>query len=317
MPSPRVNLLHEIAHHCGEAIRIVDERTGWPALAELRSASGDLLVSMHVARVVFSKRGRDAAERRYENPANGDPIVVLPGTIPLVMGLWTETGVPVIVVHDAERRLGQRTRVSLFVALACLEEAAATGWAEHISASDERIVALPAALFAVFAETLVAGIIPEAEHMRAALLAAEPSASDAQSIERARRATSALVRDAKFRRSVVAAYGGACAMCGLQLGIAQAAHILPASVPGSADVAVNGIALCPNHHAAFDRHLLVVNPATLRIFQHPKLSSEGESLSKLTREYLEAPMDANLRPSESMLQARLEHFADECAWSRR
>jgi len=317
MPSPRVNLLHEIARHCGGAIRIVDERTSWPALVELRSASGDFLVSIHVARVVFSKRGRDAAERRYENPAKGDPIVVLPGTTPLVLGLWTEVGVPVIVVHEAERRLGQRSRVSLFVALACLEAAVATGWAEHVSASGERIIAFPAALFAVFAETLVAGIIPETEQMRAALLAAEPSANDAQSIERARRATSALVRDAKFRRFVVAAYGGACAMCGLQLGIAEAAHILPASAPGSADVAVNGIALCPNHHAAFDRHLLVVDPATLRILQHPKLSSEGESFSALTREYLAAPTDTNLRPSESMLQARLEHFADQCSWSRR
>lgn len=65
---------------------------------------------------------------------------------------------------------------------------------------------------------------------------------------------------------------------GLRLAIARAAHLLPASVPGSADVAVNGIALCPNHHAAFDGHLLVIEPSTLRVVQHPMLPpSKGQT----------------------------------------
>lgn len=67
-----------------------------------------------------------------------------------------------------------------------------------------------------------------------------------------------LVRDARFRTRVRAAYGARCAFCGLGLGLVDAAHI-QAVGEGGPDTVANGICACPNHHRAFDRGMLLVN----------------------------------------------------------
>lgn len=45
-------------------------------------------------------------------------------------------------------------------------------------------------------------------------------------------------------------------MCGLQLGLIEAAHIIPVGEPGSTDDTSNGLALCVLHHCAYDAGLL-------------------------------------------------------------
>jgi putative restriction endonuclease len=67
------------------------------------------------------------------------------------------------------------------------------------------------------------------------------------------------MRDSQFRRRVVAAHDGRCAICGVQLGLPDAAHIIPVgSGPGS-DATSNALALCPSHHRAYDAGLIGVN----------------------------------------------------------
>ena len=66
-------------------------------------------------------------------------------------------------------------------------------------------------------------------------------------------ATKKALRDAKFKDRVLTAYSHTCAMCGVQLRLLDAAHILPAAHPDSTDETSNGIALCALHHRAFDR----------------------------------------------------------------
>ncbi|MBM3855597.1 MAG: hypothetical protein FJ399_21005, partial [Verrucomicrobia bacterium] len=71
------------------------------------------------------------------------------------------------------------------------------------------------------------------------------------------------VRDAAFRRAVAIAYDDACAVCGLQdvMGKArfvQACHIFPHHLEGADDIR-NGIALCQNHHEAFDGGLFTLD----------------------------------------------------------
>lgn len=66
-------------------------------------------------------------------------------------------------------------------------------------------------------------------------------------------------RAADFRRRVLGAYGFRCAMCGLQLNLIDAAHIIPVAVSGSSDETFNGVALCKLHHAAFDAGLVSFN----------------------------------------------------------
>lgn len=65
-------------------------------------------------------------------------------------------------------------------------------------------------------------------------------------------------RDAKFRPAVLHAYSYKCAVCGCDLKLVDAAHIVPLTHPNSTDEVTNGIALCRLHHGAFDNSLLGV-----------------------------------------------------------
>lgn len=71
-------------------------------------------------------------------------------------------------------------------------------------------------------------------------------------------------RDARFGPLVKKEYDFSCAVCGMQLGIVEGAHIIPASAADGEDEIWNGIALCPNHHKLFDASTFVVTQ-TLRV----------------------------------------------------
>ena len=45
-------------------------------------------------------------------------------------------------------------------------------------------------------------------------------------------------------------------MCGVQLGLLDAAHVIPVEHPDGTDEACNGVALCALHHRAYDRGLV-------------------------------------------------------------
>lgn len=63
-----------------------------------------------------------------------------------------------------------------------------------------------------------------------------------------------------FSNRVRSAYRHQCAMCGLGLELVEGAHIVPVAWPGSTDETNNGMALCRNHHAAYDRGIVSVSP---------------------------------------------------------
>lgn len=63
-------------------------------------------------------------------------------------------------------------------------------------------------------------------------------------------------RVADFRGRVLSAYQHRCAVCGVQLKLIDAAHIIPVASDSSTDETTNGIALCKLHHYAYDRNLI-------------------------------------------------------------
>lgn len=73
------------------------------------------------------------------------------------------------------------------------------------------------------------------------------------------REVSALSRDSRFRKSVLAAYNHRCAATGMRLNLLDAAHILPVTAPGSTDEVTNGITLSPTIHRAFDNGLIYID----------------------------------------------------------
>jgi len=74
-----------------------------------------------------------------------------------------------------------------------------------------------------------------------------------------------LKRALGFSRLVLGQFGHRCAVCGTQLTIIEAAHIIPVHHPKGSDEVWNGLALCRNHHTLFDRRILLVDSsATVR-----------------------------------------------------
>ena len=76
-------------------------------------------------------------------------------------------------------------------------------------------------------------------------------------------------RDAAFRRTILEIYDYRCAACGVRIlldqsvSLVEAAHLIPFSISRN-DKPTNGIALCPNHHWAMDRHLMAPVPDGLK-----------------------------------------------------
>ena len=72
-------------------------------------------------------------------------------------------------------------------------------------------------------------------------------------------------RDGAFRRTILEIYDYRCAACGMRVvlesrvTLVEAAHLIPFGVSHN-DKPTNGVALCPNHHWAMDRHLIAPCP---------------------------------------------------------
>lgn len=79
-----------------------------------------------------------------------------------------------------------------------------------------------------------------------------------------------------FRQRVLGAYGHACAFCGLQLNVVDAAHLVPVADDSSTDETSNGIALCKLHHAAYDQSLVSFD-------EHYRIEVSDNAVEKLRR----------------------------------
>lgn len=66
------------------------------------------------------------------------------------------------------------------------------------------------------------------------------------------------IRDARFRANVLRAYSHRCCVCGVQLDLLDAAHIIPVEHQRGTDEIKNGLSLCALHHRAFDHALIGV-----------------------------------------------------------
>lgn len=73
-------------------------------------------------------------------------------------------------------------------------------------------------------------------------------------------------RDPRFSLDVLDAYKRTCCVCGRQLGLVQAAHIIPHSEPDSPNSVNNGLALCIEHHRLYDDALLLPGPGRKLVF---------------------------------------------------
>ena len=120
-------------------------------------------------------------------------------------------------------------------------------------------------------------------------------------------------RDPIFRCQVMDAYEHACCVCGRQLGLVQAAHIIPHSVLGSPTSVNNGLALCVEHHHLYDDGLLLPGPDNKLMFNSNRAdylvaTKQGKGLEKIAELHncqYSVPEDPNLRPLDKYLEKGL------------
>ncbi len=116
-------------------------------------------------------------------------------------------------------------------------------------------------------------------------------------------------RDPKFRKRVIKAYEGRCAVCrtGLLLsGTAvalDAAHIMWHSA-GGPDIEPNGLALCPTHHKVFDRGAFTISKKhIILVSEHARRMDEArDQLLRFHGHSINKPQYPEHLPAEKYLE---------------
>lgn len=120
-------------------------------------------------------------------------------------------------------------------------------------------------------------------------------------------------RDPRFQRWVMEAYGQTCSVCNRQLGLVQAAHIIPHSEDNCPNTVQNGIALCIEHHRLYDDALLLPGPGQQLMFneeraKYLKQTKQHKGLDEieaLARLGYTVPSQEELRPRDEYLKQGL------------
>jgi putative restriction endonuclease len=122
------------------------------------------------------------------------------------------------------------------------------------------------------------------------------------------------LHQASFREAVIFAYNGRCALSGLPESVLlDAAHIIPdANEQYGQPVVPNGLPLSKIHHAAFDAHLIGIDP-DYRIHVSDRLLEQKdgpllETLKGLHHGKLHLPRRSQDRPDRDRLAMRFEDF---------
>jgi putative restriction endonuclease len=128
------------------------------------------------------------------------------------------------------------------------------------------------------------------------------------------RAVKQRLHQASFREAVITAYNGRCALSGLPESVLlDAAHIIvDSNEKYGQPIVSNGIPLSKIHHAAFDAHLIGIDP-DFRIHVSERLMSQQdgpmlEALKGLHHGKLHLPRRPQDHPDRTRLEIRFEEF---------
>jgi hypothetical protein len=84
-----------------------------------------------------------------------------------------------------------------------------------------------------------------------------------------------------------------------------------------------GVALCRNHHGAFDQHRIWIDPAGSHIQLHPDWTAAAQR-SPASQAFVSSSLRRLLLPSHehdridpNFLQERYDYFGDRYSWARK
>lgn len=176
-------------------------------------------------------------------------------------------------------------------------------------------------------EALIARYFPERREKLAALVVGAHLTRPADTLspsgaERAMREELPPGRDTAFRRTILEVYDYRCAACGIRVlldhvvSLVEAAHLIPFGESRN-DKPTNGMALCPNHHWAMDRHLIAPCPDAKRRAGIWRVNEERlderiegqRELVVLAGKAVIPPSEEKFYPAVESLRWREEHLA--------
>lgn len=217
-------------------------------------------------------------------------IEVRPNRKTLVLGRFEREGTEGFVGWDPSRHRTPGWSASVQVRLQTVDRAVQNGLAlqeRHRTGNiiDEVVVAFRSEFFVDYVRSVYPSYQPahiDPSEMaslsglatRTTITPPPPIPTDRQRILRT---IHALERSGSFSKRVLDAYDQACAFCGLQLKVLDAAHIIPVADEKSTDDTNNGLALCPTHHRAFDRGILGIARDGTILLNEARVRSLSES----------------------------------------
>ena len=226
-------------------------------------------VTVFVANVSHARRS-DPDEFRIQCPGDlPDQLAARRAAGDLVCILGYNADTDTFSAWDPERFV-QRSRVtqrfSLYTRFSSHQRARADGFSVYRDASHQNVLSFRSEFMALY----VGNVDVMHQATDRALQNLVRAHRDARSGVASRRLVSVAkrriaithnqyARSPQFRQAVLEAYENCCAMCGLQLELIEAAHLVPHAHPRGLDVVPNGIALCALHHKSLDSGLLYID----------------------------------------------------------
>jgi putative restriction endonuclease len=125
----------------------------------------------------------------------------------------------------------------------------------------------------------------------------------------------ARLHQAHFRKETLAAYAERCCVCELrERPLLDAAHIVPDRLPEGVAWVRNGLAMCPTHHRAYDKNLLLVTDTYRVEVRDDRLHHVGsEATRRMLLDYhgreIHRPKDERFWPEPALLRRKIELVA--------
>ncbi len=265
---------------------------------------------------------RSEEEYRVQTRRPASVPLLVPRRRTLVLGY--HDALDVFAGWDPRSHPNPGTSSSLQVPLSSLQEAAVEGIASRtrkVSKGTEVVIAFSPAAIGTYLE--IAPSLPSPrtseKDMRAWARAGSGEEALEKDLPRGRvrreviRQVREKVRDQRFRSGVNHAYRGRCAFCGLGVGLIEAAHIHGVK-EGGPDEIDNGLCVCPTHHLAFDRGLLLVGEGGTIEVNRQRLKERGASPAEIAAlksglfRVLKVPVAKKWRPASVRLTAHRERW---------
>ena len=186
------------------------------------------------------------------------------------------------MLGDPDRFLDRNPEVqrfSVYTRLSSMQEANAEGFSTYTNKNGQKVIMFRSDLLGLYVENSTAlhqandGELRYIFDVYSETPLGQPLLQPIEVNRRKIQVThTAYPRSPRFRQEVLEAYSHRCAMCGIQLDLIDAAHIIPHSHPEGYDTITNGLALCALHHRSFDAGLLYVLEDYSIQLNHAKVS---------------------------------------------